>query len=355
MVKRNDPCPCGSGKKYKKCCMKRNNKKNSFDDVNIDYNKFKEPFREYLKDFINYYKRPAQKLKIDWLDSEEDSDIFGELTPREIYDLINKYFEDSFVNQMKVREQESNFFFSKYDKLVDYINDHQKTVQRKTALKDEVEIFLDCKEIFAFVLIKIAKIILSDGEVDKIGELNYENAMKILFNINGEFIKLLNDLTSEDIYHIPSLDCIKIINNDEFQLTTKSSSIYTIVDLADAKLRLLFITIIILLIFVFIPQDHEYQHNKGKFDKFMNGFVSLFNDNFEESLKYFEKILEKDRRERNMEDVVEELTILALIFQQMNELKRALDCLEEALRISIACGFHELTERIEFMLFGQFK
>ena len=21
-VKRNDPCPCGSGKKYKKCCMK---------------------------------------------------------------------------------------------------------------------------------------------------------------------------------------------------------------------------------------------------------------------------------------------------------------------------------------------
>jgi preprotein translocase subunit SecA len=20
-IKRNDPCPCGSGKKYKKCCM----------------------------------------------------------------------------------------------------------------------------------------------------------------------------------------------------------------------------------------------------------------------------------------------------------------------------------------------
>ena len=24
-VRRNDPCPCGSGKKYKKCCMKREN------------------------------------------------------------------------------------------------------------------------------------------------------------------------------------------------------------------------------------------------------------------------------------------------------------------------------------------
>ncbi|RLD63238.1 MAG: hypothetical protein DRI84_09935 [Bacteroidetes bacterium] len=22
-VGRNDPCPCGSGKKYKKCCMKK--------------------------------------------------------------------------------------------------------------------------------------------------------------------------------------------------------------------------------------------------------------------------------------------------------------------------------------------
>lgn len=24
-VKRNDPCPCGSGKKYKKCCMQKDN------------------------------------------------------------------------------------------------------------------------------------------------------------------------------------------------------------------------------------------------------------------------------------------------------------------------------------------
>ncbi|MFZ1404770.1 MAG: SEC-C metal-binding domain-containing protein, partial [Anaerolineae bacterium] len=23
MVGRNDPCPCGSGKKYKKCCLKK--------------------------------------------------------------------------------------------------------------------------------------------------------------------------------------------------------------------------------------------------------------------------------------------------------------------------------------------
>lgn len=26
MSKRNDPCPCGSGKKFKKCCMKDHSK-----------------------------------------------------------------------------------------------------------------------------------------------------------------------------------------------------------------------------------------------------------------------------------------------------------------------------------------
>ncbi|MDR0942113.1 MAG: SEC-C domain-containing protein [Holosporales bacterium] len=25
-IGRNDPCPCGSGKKYKKCCFLKNNK-----------------------------------------------------------------------------------------------------------------------------------------------------------------------------------------------------------------------------------------------------------------------------------------------------------------------------------------
>ena len=25
-IKRNDPCPCGSGQKYKKCCMRKLNR-----------------------------------------------------------------------------------------------------------------------------------------------------------------------------------------------------------------------------------------------------------------------------------------------------------------------------------------
>jgi len=36
-IRRNDPCPCGSGKKYKKCCMNK--------DVGNDESAFKELYR----------------------------------------------------------------------------------------------------------------------------------------------------------------------------------------------------------------------------------------------------------------------------------------------------------------------
>jgi hypothetical protein len=36
-IRRNDPCPCGSGKKYKKCCISK--------DTGDDKNKFKELYR----------------------------------------------------------------------------------------------------------------------------------------------------------------------------------------------------------------------------------------------------------------------------------------------------------------------
>ncbi len=29
-IQRNDPCPCGSGKKYKQCCLKKEGPKRSF-------------------------------------------------------------------------------------------------------------------------------------------------------------------------------------------------------------------------------------------------------------------------------------------------------------------------------------
>jgi hypothetical protein len=36
-IQRNDPCPCGSGKKYKKCCL---NKKSAFHKEHDQYPKF---------------------------------------------------------------------------------------------------------------------------------------------------------------------------------------------------------------------------------------------------------------------------------------------------------------------------
>jgi len=37
-IKRNEPCPCGSGKKYKKCCF---DKESAFDETKQDKPKFK--------------------------------------------------------------------------------------------------------------------------------------------------------------------------------------------------------------------------------------------------------------------------------------------------------------------------
>jgi hypothetical protein len=34
-IGRNDPCPCGSGKKYKKCCLKKGNGKALFDSPTL--------------------------------------------------------------------------------------------------------------------------------------------------------------------------------------------------------------------------------------------------------------------------------------------------------------------------------
>jgi hypothetical protein len=47
-VKPNDPCPCGSGKKYKKCCM-HETEKVSMQEVFNDYLKWNLDFENELK------------------------------------------------------------------------------------------------------------------------------------------------------------------------------------------------------------------------------------------------------------------------------------------------------------------
>ncbi|MFQ5825476.1 MAG: YecA family protein [bacterium] len=48
-INRNDPCPCGSGKKYKKCCMKESEKV-SMREVFDDYMEWNKEFEKELKE-----------------------------------------------------------------------------------------------------------------------------------------------------------------------------------------------------------------------------------------------------------------------------------------------------------------
>lgn len=49
-IGRNDPCPCGSGKKYKKCCLG----KNESDLKNMEKARLVEDFKQYLSGFWSY-------------------------------------------------------------------------------------------------------------------------------------------------------------------------------------------------------------------------------------------------------------------------------------------------------------
>ena len=54
---RNDPCPCGSGKKYKKCCMNRR-EKSFFSGIFSAKNKYVYPVLIaifFLSIFLRYY------------------------------------------------------------------------------------------------------------------------------------------------------------------------------------------------------------------------------------------------------------------------------------------------------------
>ncbi|WP_280953442.1 SEC-C domain-containing protein [Alkalicoccus urumqiensis] len=56
-LKRNDPCPCGSGKKYKKCCLKKLETRSRFDQQDQrDYN-------ELLPNLFDYSKKYDATLK----------------------------------------------------------------------------------------------------------------------------------------------------------------------------------------------------------------------------------------------------------------------------------------------------
>lgn len=83
---RNDPCPCGSGKKFKKCCMD----KDMYDPDNIK-NLYFNQYKIRLKNNQDIEKlRRVGKLVVDTLDMVEKK-LYAGMKTEKINDLVHEY------------------------------------------------------------------------------------------------------------------------------------------------------------------------------------------------------------------------------------------------------------------------
>lgn len=60
-IGRNDPCPCGSGKKYKQCCLKNANSINIYDKISevISSSGYKAELAEVLNNLLHYMREES--------------------------------------------------------------------------------------------------------------------------------------------------------------------------------------------------------------------------------------------------------------------------------------------------------
>jgi len=86
-VRRNDPCPCGSGKKYKRCCLHKGNPQDIEADKELYFQKYSIRLKEE-KD-INGIRR-AGRLALDTLDLVE-SQIRPGITSDDINSLVHDF------------------------------------------------------------------------------------------------------------------------------------------------------------------------------------------------------------------------------------------------------------------------
>ena len=86
-VRRNDPCPCGSGKKYKRCCLHKENSKNIEAGKELYFQQYSIRLKEE-KDIKGIIK--AGRLALDTLDLVE-SQIRPGITSDDINTLVHDF------------------------------------------------------------------------------------------------------------------------------------------------------------------------------------------------------------------------------------------------------------------------
>lgn len=110
MVGRNDPCPCGSGKKYKKCCESKQN--DSIEEVQT------EELERILQSFYDHY--PERK------DMEDYADLVSAWSK-----VIGDYLDLEMIEAIVMDEF---FFHYKQEIWLDYLKKQKKIMVRPSTL-----------------------------------------------------------------------------------------------------------------------------------------------------------------------------------------------------------------------------
>ncbi|MBQ0139152.1 MAG: SEC-C domain-containing protein [Kurthia sp.] len=182
MIGRNDPCPCGSGKKYKKCHGK-NAEGNIQQLVNDELNRLERSFIQEVNPASNYKMNQSyQKL------SEELSTVFPDFLINAINIETSVYIEDAAHWQQFIT--------------------HQVETTMRTQVKEVIENWLNPRFILAHV------------------ESTDETYINLLDEVNGQTYKILNtadgSTPGEWIFGIAMPDS----RHGENGLIVKSSSLF---------------------------------------------------------------------------------------------------------------------------------
>ena len=117
-IKRNEPCPCGSGKKYKKCCLIKDEEQASIRRKEVDQNllALEEEVRQ-LDDLSNSVLDLIEMGKF-----EEAEEVCQKL-------------EDEYPDQVDAFERRASLYEAKGD-FEKAISNHQKTVEFMSSHED---------------------------------------------------------------------------------------------------------------------------------------------------------------------------------------------------------------------------
>ncbi len=123
-VGRNDPCPCGSGKKYKKCCLNKPQTSGDMIESEQEWDRWLKNYppsakerqegRIYLEDFYD-----AESIEIDkmlYLALMERPEMQNASTAQTARDRTRRYLEEAFSMFLKKKAKDKIKTFQEYDR-----------------------------------------------------------------------------------------------------------------------------------------------------------------------------------------------------------------------------------------------